>query len=107
MKRIEDEIRKYIPKEELLCQLAEECAELSKASLKLRRVYDGKNPTPISLEEARENFFEELADVMLLICLMTDDNGEIEGIDIDDMDEIRIYKLNRWVNRLKEARGDI
>lgn len=102
MKRIEDEIRKYIPKEELLCQLAEECAELSKASLKLRRVYDGKNPTPTSLEEARENFFEEIADVLLIISLFCDKNAKIEGFNIEtEVKKIHDYKMNRWVNRLR------
>ena len=107
MERIENEIKKYISKEELLCQLAEECAELSKASLKLRRVYDGNNPTPTTLKEARGNFFEEIADVTLITCLMIDDEGKIEGFDVNDMDIISEYKLNRWLNRLREARGDM
>lgn len=32
-----EKVRKYLPTDELLCQLAEEAAELSKAALKLRR----------------------------------------------------------------------
>ena len=41
-------VRKTLSKEEQLAQLAEECAELGKAALKLRRVYDGRNPTPVT-----------------------------------------------------------
>ena len=57
-------IRDRLDQEELLCQLAEEAAELSKAALKLRRAYGNtNNPTPISAKEAYENLVEEAADV--------------------------------------------
>lgn len=36
----------YLTPVELLAQLAEEGAELAQAALKLRRAYDGTNPTP-------------------------------------------------------------
>lgn len=36
----------YLTPAELLAQLAEESAELAQAALKLRRAYDGTNPTP-------------------------------------------------------------
>lgn len=44
-----------LPKEEILAQLAEECAEASKAALKLRRACSGVNPTPVSENEALLN----------------------------------------------------
>ena len=34
--------------EEKLAGLAEECSELAQAAQKLRRVFDGKNPTPVN-----------------------------------------------------------
>lgn len=37
-----------LPEDELLAQLAEECSEAAKAALKLRRVRNGANPTPVS-----------------------------------------------------------
>lgn len=37
-----------LPEDELLTQLAEECSEAAKAALKLRRVRNGANPTPVS-----------------------------------------------------------
>lgn len=36
----------YLTPSEILAQLGEECAEGAQAALKLRRAYDGTNPTP-------------------------------------------------------------
>ena len=55
MSEIDEKIKRHLPEEELLLQLAEECAELSQAALKLRRALTGINPTPITEDEAREN----------------------------------------------------
>ena len=46
--------------------LAEECAELSQACLKLSRVLRGENPTPVSQDKAQAGVMEEWADV--LVC---------------------------------------
>lgn len=62
----EKEIAEILGMEELLCQLAEECAELSKAALKLRRVITGKNPTPKTREECIADLAEEYADTDLV-----------------------------------------
>lgn len=87
-------IRRKIPKEELLAQLAEESVELAHAALKLRRVYDGTNPTPVHHSEAFANLKEELADVSLII--------DVLGLDISsgDIMEIQQAKLKRWLQRL-------
>ena len=50
--------------EDILCQIAEEASELSKAALKLRRVITGTNPTPVTQEEAIDNLIEEYADTI-------------------------------------------
>lgn len=47
----------------MLEQLAEECAELAKAALKLARIERGENPTPVNKEDAIENLIEEYSDV--------------------------------------------
>lgn len=39
----------YLPREEILAQLAEEASELAQAALKLRRALNGTNPTPKAL----------------------------------------------------------
>lgn len=98
-----EQARKYItdriPREELLAQLAEEAAELVHAALKLRRVYDGTNPTPVEPAMALANIKEEIADVALLVQLLELDHPlvEIEGI--------KNAKLLRWRRRLKQKEG--
>ena len=49
------EIKDIIQETEILALLAEEAAELAQAALKLRRVLDGTNPTPVTETEARRN----------------------------------------------------
>lgn len=90
-------VRQKLGKAEILAQLAEECAELGKAALKLRRVLDGTNPTPVTAEEANANLREEIADVLGCVGLIgfieTDANAQLER------------KFRRWVRRL-EARDN-
>ena len=59
-------VRSKVPVDELLAMLAEEAVEVAHAALKLRRVYNGINPTPVSEDEATEKFYEELADFTLV-----------------------------------------
>lgn len=91
----QDFILTRIPQEELLAQLAEEAAELTHAALKLRRVLNGTNPTPVSSMDALQAIKEEIADVTLLVQLLGLDynGGEIE--------QIKDRKLRRWVSRLE------
>lgn len=95
MDRLNEKIKQHIPQDELLAQLAEECAELSQAALKLRRALTGINPTPVTAEEARKNLVEETADVynVLGLLLGAEDNAEIYSI-------IR-RKKERWLKRLE------
>ena len=89
-------IRGKLNGSELLAQLAEETAELGKAALKLRRVMEGKNPTPVTLEDAFDNFEEEIADVLL--CL------DVMGYDLKELSRYQAImdgKRERWVRRLK------
>lgn len=92
---LDEKIKQHIPQDELLTQLAEECAELSQAALKLRRALTGINPTPVTADEARWNLVEETADVYNVLGLLLDaeDNAEIYDI-------IRRKKA-RWLNRLE------
>jgi len=78
---------------ELLAQLAEEAAELSKAALKLRRVLGGKNPTPVTEAEATLNLQEELTDVLL--CAIT------VGIDRTEVERFIRAKAYRWSARVE------
>lgn len=90
-------IREATPQEEMLCQLAEEAAELAQAALKLRRVYDGTSPTPIKRAAAYDALLEEIADVNNCLTVL--------GLD-GSMARVRTSmlateKLHRWADRLE------
>lgn len=87
-----NKIKKEMPIPELLAGLAEECSELSQAALKLRRVFDQTNPTPMDEETAKDKFFEEVADVQLYLKMI--------DIPWNYVKEIAIAKMKRWEERL-------
>ncbi len=89
-------IRDQLSDEELLAQLSEECNELAKAALKMRRVLDGRNPTPVTMPEAWANLQEEISDVLLCLIVL--------GIDFNDTEygAPMEAKLNRWAGRLRQ-----
>ena len=88
-------ITERIPVCELLAGLAEESAELAQAALKLRRCYDGTNPTPADPDRQYECLLEEIGDVELYI-----DQLSINRPVINDYTAV---KLERWKRRLKEG----
>ena len=90
-------ILERLPRQELLAQLAEEADELGHAALKMRRAIDGRNPTPVTLEETQEMLEEEAADVMLCFLLL--------GIDWNDpaFGNRVAHKMTRWIGRLQEV----
>lgn len=87
-------IKDRIPVVERLAGLAEECSELAQAALKLRRVYDQTNPTPVSEEDAIEHLYEEVADMSLYLNLL--------DINWNAVREIMRGKEKRWEVRLNE-----
>ena len=84
---------------ELLAQLAEEASELSQAALKLRRVLDGRNPTPVTEESAVLHLQEELTDVLL--CAIT------VGIDKAEVERFIRAKSARWSARVEGDKDDV
>lgn len=86
-------VKRMLSREELLAQTAEECAELAKAALKLRRVLDGTNPTPVSQEEAEANLQEEMSDVIGCMLLV--------DIDWEALEQMLPFKMQRWASRLE------
>ena len=92
-------VRENLSKEEQLAQLAEECAELGKAALKLRRVYDGRNPTPVTRPEAFNNLVEEIADVTLCMEVLGMNTAEV----LYNCAKIRMEKAARWKRRIQES----
>ena len=91
------EVTDFLRQEEILAQLAEEASELAQAALKLRRVLDGKNPTPIGFQQAVKDFNEEVADVQVCLDL-------IGFIDNDTIKRIYTEKMERWKIRLYNQR---
>lgn len=95
-----DFIRYHVSDAEILCQLAEECNELAHAALKLRRTIINENPTPVSEEEAKENFMEEIADVSLCLKAL--------GMDLIDREfclniaKTTNEKARRWADRIRD-----
>lgn len=87
----------FLPQSEILAQLAEESAELGQAALKMRRVLDGKNPTPVGYAQALKDLNEEIADVTLCIDL-------ISCVNFNQVNATRSWKLKRWTSRLLESR---
>lgn len=91
----DEKIKQHLRQDELLAQLAEECAELSQGALKLRRALTGINPTPVTAEEARANLVEEIADILNVSDLL------LEIDDVDEIYDIVQRKRERWLKRLE------
>lgn len=96
-------IRTMLDNRTLLEQLAEECSELSKASLKMIRAMGrSNNITPVSPGQAMDNFREEIMDVLSVIALIEGGdslNGMVYDIPYNP-------KLKRWAERLGYEEGD-
>lgn len=100
MKKVTD----YLTTAEILAQMAEEASELAQAALKLRRAYDGTNPTPKSVEECEANLLEELADVKVTFTVFYEDcKPSIQARIAEEISKNADAKLDRWLERLKKA----
>ena len=93
MNKYAEYVKNTLPARDLLEQLAEECNELSKASLKLIRADQmSENVTPTTKLEAWDNFIEEQKDVICVLWLLT---GNERYAYIDGYP-----KIERWAKRL-------
>ena len=93
MNKYSEYVKNTLPARDLLEQLAEECNELSKASLKLIRALElSENATPIDNIKAYDNFIEEQKDVISVLWLLT---GSDQYAYIDNYP-----KIERWAKRL-------
>ena len=88
-------IMEYLGEAEMLAQLAEECCELGLAALKLRRILDGRNPTPRTEEEVRPNLVEEYADIQNVMGFL------LKMEDVIEVYNIIQRKKDRWMGRLE------
>lgn len=102
-------------------QLAEECAELAKASLKMARISRGENPTSATYPEVIDNLAEEATDVYLCLFdlgLMPNPNTmysklkrfrerieEMEPLNFEDLHEENFYSLQSY-SESAQMKGD-
>lgn len=97
-------IASRLTEEALLCQIAEEAAELAQAALKMRRALVQDSPTPIASNEARARMLEEIADTKLSVEVWMSRHSVIgTDIIIRHIESTESDKINRWVDRLKAA----
>ena len=89
--------------EDILCQLAEEAAELAQAALKLRRAITQTNPTPVTVEKAADNLVEEYGDTVVAMTAYYMKHGAIDE-KVADILEQSYPKYNRWAKRIKEGK---
>lgn len=94
-------IRNSLNQSELLALVAEESSELSHAALKLRRVYEGTNPTPVRRQAAYEAVLEEIADLSNVLIVL----GYDRPTTLLQIQKKMNEKLQRWVERLQEKEG--
>jgi NTP pyrophosphatase (non-canonical NTP hydrolase) len=92
-----------LTEEALLCQMAEEAAELAQAALKLRRVIRQDSPTTVDPLTAVSNLLEEIADVQLSadvwkVKYFADKSHVADSV----VDSVVDEKRSRWIRRLKE-----
>ena len=89
--------------EDILCQIAEEAAELAQAALKLRRAITGTNPTPVSYEDAIYNLIEEYGDVVgafMAYAKKSEIDTEVYELSNENIES----KFYRWAQRIKEGK---
>lgn len=80
-------------------QLAEECAELAHASLKLIRAQN--NETLVSVTEAKGRLIEEMADVLVMSGIVLD--AVLTAGDIRQIEEMGIAKEKRMQKRMLDG----
>lgn len=90
-------VKSKLDQRTMLEQLAEECGELTQASMKLIRAAGlNNNPTPLEMVPAYDRLYEEAHDVMALIYLAIGTKSQ----DIENYE-----KWERWAKRLGYKEG--
>lgn len=97
-------IAETLSDEDILCQIAEEAAELAQAALKLRRAMTQTNPTPMTVGEAVDNLFEEYGDTVGAVRVWAKKNN-LDNEIYETSNENIYSKFDRWAERIKEAKN--
>ena len=96
-------IAENLSDEDILCQIAEEAAELAQAALKLRRAITQTNPTPMSMEDAEKNLIEEYGDSVVACVAYFMKHDFIDRKYADELEHSNA-KCSRWAQRIKEGK---
>ena len=94
-----DKIVSSLTLDDLLIQLAEEASELAQAATKYYRVMRGANPSPVSMQDARDALVEEIADVNVAAEAVR----RKMGISCDEIAEVEGAKIERWRRRVENG----
>lgn len=100
------EITNTLSEPAILEQFAEECVELSQVALKMARKLRGENPTPKTIEDIRNDFREEYADVMNCVGVLFTLPQYETIFSSEWFLPILDQKRERWIERLKENTDD-
>lgn len=82
-------------------QCGEESTELAQACLKMARKLRGENPTPKTIEELSSSLVDEMADVLVCIDILLDNNV----VSNQDVMHRMLDKHIRWTTRLEEEKS--
>lgn len=96
-------IAENLSDEDILCQIAEEAAELAQAALKLRRAITKTNPTPVAVEKAADNLIEEYGDTVVACVTYFMKHDLIDRKYVDVLEKSNT-KYSRWAQRIKEGK---
>ena len=96
-------IAENLSDEDILCQIAEEAAELAQAALKLRRAITQTNPTPVTKEKAADNLIEEYGDTVVACVAYFMKHDLIDRKYVDVLEQSN-PKYSRWAQRIKEGK---
>lgn len=89
-------VREQLSPADQFGQVAEEAVELAHAAMKMQRILNGTNPTPVTEKDAMSKLMEEICDLYnALEVLKLDVSLKYEGI--------RKKKMARWVERIRKA----
>lgn len=89
-------VREQLSPADQFGQVAEEAVELAHAAMKMQRILNGTNPTPVTEKEAMGKVMEEICDLYnALEVLKLDVSLKYEGI--------RKKKMARWVERIQKG----
>lgn len=98
-------IADMIPKRVAYTQLAEECTELAHAALKLGRKADPAQSYAMGDDDRKgwlDNLIEEIANVQACIDVVLSYYEDKYSV-IERIMDIKVEKINRWEDRLREG----